>query len=72
MTYNLNGLHSIVQALLIQYQDNQVIKRRQNLERDDMGTNHNLYSFSLKIIHMQLMQIDLRMKHRNHSIFMYS
>ena len=51
MKYNLNGLHSIAQALLIQYQDNQVIKRRQNLERIDMGTAHNLYSFSLKIVY---------------------
>ena len=38
--------------LLIQYQDDQVIKRRQNSERTDMGTVHNLYLFSLKIVYI--------------------
>ena len=52
LIYNLNGMHSIMQALLMQYQDNWVLKRRQNIKRNDMEIAHNMYSFSLKIIYI--------------------
>ena len=52
LIYNLNGMHSITQGLLMQYQDNWVLKRRQNPERNDMEIAHNLYSFSLKTVYI--------------------
>ena len=45
-------MHSITQALLMQYQDNWVLKRRQNPERNDIEIAYNFHSSSLKIVYI--------------------
>ena len=73
LIYNLKGMHSVTQALLMQYQNNWVLKRRQNPKRNDKEFFYNLYSFSLKIVYIcTRLNMTFGMKHINHSIFIYS